>query len=613
MSNKTNIVPEQLKRRSQILLLIVITLSMGIGVTAITSYNILKVMLLENLKQQALFKAEQGRNDIDQWLCIRKTEINTLANSPVVRSLDWQLMKPYLQSEVARLRTFLLIALVKPDGGLINTQGGQPNVKDREFFRRSMAGEIAAADPIVGRTSQALQIQISSPISGKINTSPSGVLMGGIPIDKVVEVISNLHQGKKSYAFALNSKGIPIAHPNKSLIGSPEKPADSFLDSPNLKLAEITRQMVDKRTSIQLVQLDGKWNYIAYTPMKEANWSVALVVPRENIESPLQVLNLLAVVLGGLLIVGLVGAWRQVQMYEQICDRALSYSQQTQQLSATLKELQNTQAQLLQTEKMSSLGQLVAGVAHEINNPIGFIHSNLIHIGEYSDGILNLLELYQQTYTNPTPQISYQLEELDIEFIAKDLPKLIDSMSSGTTRIRTIVLSLRNFARLDEADIKLVDIHEGLDNTLMILNHRLQAISNKPEIKIIKKYGTLPLVKCYAGQINQAFINIFNNAISALHESDQSAPSITIQTFIKDEDWINISITDNGVGISEENRLRIFDPFFTTRPVGQGAGLGLTSAYQIVVERHTGMINVNSTLGQGTEFSIVLPLKAKLD
>jgi two-component system NtrC family sensor kinase len=613
MFNKANIVPDQLKRRSQILLLVVITLSIGIGVTAITSYNILKEMLLENLKQQALFKAEQGRNDIDQWLSIRKTEINTLANSPVVRSLDWQLMKPYLQSEVGRLQTFLLIALVKPDGALINTQGGQPNVKDREFFQRSMAGEIAVADPILGRTTQTLQIQISSPIPAKIGTSPAGVLMGGIPVDKVVEVISNLHQGKDSYAFALNSKGVPIAHPNKSLIGSPEKPADSFLDSPNLKLAEITRQMVDKRTSIQLVQLDGKWNYIAYTPMKEANWSVALVVPRENIESPLQVLNLLAVVLGGLLIVGLVGAWRQVQMYEQICDRALSYSQQTQQLSATLKELQNTQAQLLQTEKMSSLGQLVAGVAHEINNPIGFIHSNLIHISEYSDGILKLLELYQQTYTNPTPQICYQLEELDIEFLAQDLPKLIDSMSAGTTRIRTIVLSLRNFARLDEADIKLVDIHEGLDNTLMILNHRLQATSNQPEIKIIKKYGNMPLVKCYAGQINQVFINILNNAINALHESEQSAPSITIQTFTKDENWINISITDNGVGISEENRLRIFDPFFTTRPVGQGAGLGLTSAYQIVVQRHTGMINVNSTLGQGTEFSILLPLKAKID
>ena len=593
--------------------LVVITLSIGIGATAITSYNILKEMLLQSLKQQALLKAEQGRADIDQWLSLRKTEIKTLANSPVARSIDWDVIKPYLQSEVKRLQTFLLMALVKTDGALINTEGGRPNVKDRKFFQRSMAGETSATDPIIGRTTQKLQIQISSPIPAATGTSPAGVLMGGIPVDKVVEIISNLHQGQGSYAFALNSQGVPIAHPDKNLIGSPEKPADSFLKSSNPKLAAITQQMVSGQTNIELLQLDGKWNYIAYTPLKEANWSVALVVPRENIESPLQALNLLAVVLGGLLIVALIGAWRQVQMYEQICDRALSSSQQAEQLGATLKELQRTQARLLQTEKMSSLGQLVAGVAHEINNPVNFIHGNLIHVREYSEGILNLLELYQQTYADPAPEISYQIEELDIEFLVKDLPYLINSMREGTTRIRQIVLSLRNFARLDEADIKIVDIHEGLDNTLMILNSRLQATPNKPKIDIIKEYGILSLVGCYAGQINQVFSNILTNAIDALHESNQSAPAITIRTFTKDNKWIVICISDNGIGIAKENIQRIFDPFFTTKPVGKGTGLGLAIAYQIVVEQHTGMIEVNSILGQGTEFSIVLPVKAKTD
>ncbi len=613
MSNNAKIVQSQFKRRSLLLLIIVITLSIGIGVTAITSYNILKNMLLESLKKQALLNAEKGRDDIDKWLSIRKIEIKTLANSPTARSMDWDVIKPYLQSEVKRLQTFLLMVLVKTDGASINTEGGRPNVKDREFFQRSMAGETSATDPIIGRTVKKLLIQISSPIPAATGRSPGGVLMGAIPIDKVVEVISNLHQGQGSYAFALNSQGVPIAHRDHKLIGSPEKPADSFLKSSNPKLAAITQQMVSGQTNIELLQLDGKWNYIAYTPLKEANWSVALVVPRENIESPLQALNLLAVVLGGLLIVALIGAWKQVQMYEQICDHALSSSQQAQQLGATLKELQRTQARLLQTEKMSSLGQVVAGVAHEINNPISFIHGNLTHIREYSEGILNLLELYQQTYVNPPPQISYQIEELDIEFLAKDLPHLINSMRDGTTRIRQIVLSLRNFARLDEAEMKFVDIHEGLDNTLMILNSRLQATPNKAEVDIIKEYGNLSLVGCYAGQINQVFMNILTNAIDALHESNQSAPSITIRTFTKDNQWINISIADNGIGITEEDRQRIFDPFFTTKPVGKGTGLGLAIAYQIVVEQHTGMIEVNSILGQGTEFSIVLPLKVKTD
>ncbi|MDZ7954365.1 sensor histidine kinase [Nostoc sp. DedQUE09] len=601
------------RSRNLVLLSIVVILSISISATAITSYKIVKGLLLDSLKEQALLKTLQGEDDIDNWLAIRKTEIKTLANSAVVRSLDWSVMEPYLQSEVKRLQTFLLMALSIPDGTLINTHQDHLNVKDREFFQRSMAGETVAADPIIGRTTKQLQIQISTPIPAETGIKPAGVLMGGIPINRVVEVISNLHQGKGSYAFALNSQGVPIAHRNTELIGTPEKAAKSFLNSRNPRLVEITQKMVAKRTNIELVQLNGKWSYVAYAPLREANWSVALIVPQENIESPLQALNLLATVLGGLLLVGLISAWRQVQLYEQIRDRALISSQQAQQLSKTLKELQNTQAQLIHTEKMSSLGQLVAGVAHEINNPANFIHANLNHASVYSQDILDLLKLYQQTYPNPTPEISDRVQDLDIEFLAEDLPKLMASMQVGTKRIRQIVLSLRNFSRLDEAEMKFVDINEGLDNTLMILNHRLTATPNQPEIQIVKKYGDLPLVECYAGQLNQVFMNVLVNAIDAVEESllVNNEGQIDIQTELTDEKQVIIQISDNGIGMSEEVKQRVFDYMFTTKPVGKGIGLGMAIAYQIVVDKHRGTIKVDSIPGYGAEFTIRIPLTSK--
>ena len=608
------------RSRNFILLSILVILSLSISVTAIISYKIVKGLLLDSLKQQALLKTQQGQNDIDNWLAIRKTEIKTLANSAVVRSMDWSMTEPYLQSEVKRMQTFLLIALITPDGALINTQEGRTRVKDREFFQRSMAGETLAADPIIGRTSNQLQIQISSPIPAETGTEPAGVLMGGIPINRVVEVIGNLHQGNGSYAFAINSQGVPIAHADIRLIGTPEKAAESFLNSPNPQLAKITQKMVAQHTNIELAQLDGRWNYVAYTPLHEANWSVALVVPQENIESPLQALNLLATVLGGLLVVGLISAWRQVQLYEQIRDHAFVSSQQAQELSKTLKELQNTQAQLIHTEKMSSLGQLVAGVAHEINNPANFIHGNLNHASVYTEGILDLLKLYEQAYPNPTPEISDRAQDLDIEFLAEDLPKLMRSMQVGTKRIREIVLSLRNFSRLDEADMKSVDINEGLDNTLMILNHRLTATPNQPEIQILKQYGDLPLVECYAGQLNQVFMNVLVNAIDALEEASPNRSSeelksnpnqIKLQTQIdKSSDYAIVQIYDNGIGMSEDVKHRVFDHMFTTKPVGKGIGLGMAIAYQIVVDKHKGTIEVDSTPGCGTEFTIRIPLKS---
>lgn len=293
---------------------------------------------------------------------------------------------------------------------------------------------------------------------------------------------------------------------------------------------------------------------------------------------------------------------------------------QAKDLETALYELKDTQAQLVQTEKMSSLGQLVAGVAHEINNPINFIYGNLIHAQDYTQDLLRLVELYQQYCPNSLPIIQEEIEAIDLEFLKDDLPKLMDSMQVGAERIHEIVQSLRSFSRLDEAEVKAVDIHEGIDSTLMILKSRLKATIKHPSIEVIKEYGSLPLVECYPGQLNQVFLNILVNAIDSLEEqfsnkenenclSDYGLPWIRICTKIIGEDWIAIGISDNGLGIAKDQYFKLFDPFFTTKPIGKGTGLGLSISYQIIVEKHGGKLYCSGEPKQGAEFMIEIPLR----
>ncbi|SKB14161.1 putative Histidine kinase [Planktothrix sp. PCC 11201] len=298
----------------------------------------------------------------------------------------------------------------------------------------------------------------------------------------------------------------------------------------------------------------------------------------------------------------------QAQLYQESQTKS-------RELQKAYRELQDTQVQLIQAEKMSSLGLLVAGVAHEINNPVNFIYGNLIYTSEYTEHLLSLIQLYQKFYPHPPEKIRDFIEDIDLDFLIEDFPKTIHSMKTGASRIRDIVKSLRTFSRLDEADLKAVDLHENIDSTLVILQNRLNGRAGNPEIKVIKNYQDLPLVECYIGLLNQVFMNLFVNAIQAIEERQHSEMNsdyygiITVTTRIEPLNRVFISIRDNGIGMSKRVQEQIFNPFFTTKSVGKGTGMGLPTSYQIVTKNHGGELNFTSILGEGTEFFLRLPLR----
>ncbi len=361
-------------------------------------------------------------------------------------------------------------------------------------------------------------------------------------------------------------------------------------------------------------------------------------------------------------------AIKHAEMYETSQTVALEAQTQAQQLQCTLEELQQTQTQLIQSEKMSGLGQMVAGIAHEVNNPVNFIHGNLEYAHEYSNALLGLIDLYQEHYPKPEAPILERIEAIELDFIRSDFPSLLSSMLLGTERIHEIVQNLRNFSRLDEAHKKPVDIHEGIDSTLLILQHRLKSSAGAFPIEIVKEYQDLPEIECYASSLNQVFMNILSNAIDAVEEKPDKGGKIEIRTQLITGDWkraiahrglerqnleqvrdlsagdrysalkscpcitphpsevcaaipgnlprpsfVMIRIRDNGYGIPEQLQKQLFDPFFTTKPVGKGTGLGLSISYQIVVEKHGGQLLCFSEPGEGTEFAIIIPLKQPVE
>jgi len=358
----------------------------------------------------------------------------------------------------------------------------------------------------------------------------------------------------------------------------------------------------------------GETVILAIEPIQNSNWGLAIKIDRRELYAPV---NRQLVIVGiAIAFLSLLGTGGVVLLLRPLTGRVLIHTdaleQQVREKTVALQELQQAQTQLVQNEKMAALGQLVAGVAHEINNPTSFIYGNIAPATDYASDLIAMMQLYAEHYPHPHPEIQSAAEEIDLEFLLADFPKLLNSMKVGADRIREIVKSLRNFSRLDEAEMKQVDIHEGIDSTLMILDSRLKSKPDRPRIEIIKNYGKLPLVGCYPGQLNQVFMNILVNAIDAIdelnHQELSRTSKIWISTSLGESDRVAIEIKDNGPGIPADVQNRLFEPFFTTKPVGKGTGLGLSISYQIIVDRHGGQLRCISSPDAGTEFAIEIPL-----
>lgn len=483
-------------------------------------------------------------------------------------------------------------------------------------------------------------------------------LLGMVGLDiNVTDIRKNLEK-----TITKNGGSITVLSPNGTILiytkdSEKAKSLKSYKDVPQLKKVW---SIIQEKNLDQGFFEEGGF-YWAYQKIEGTNWIVLLDVPHSVVVKPILLITvgsaLTASLILALVVIGFIHSLnRRLQPILIECQQVilsdatkeniltnfqgdelgiLSYYfyemtdqlkqnveeletrviERTTELSIALQQLQQSQLQIVQSEKMSSLGQLVAGIAHEINNPINFIHGNVSHLQQYIQDLLTAIDCYHYHFPTISPELQEELEILELDFLREDVIKILKSMKIGTDRIKEIVKSLRNFSRLDESELKSVNIHEGIESTLMILHHRLKEKSDFPPIKISKYYDDLPLIECYPGQLNQVFMNLLSNAIDAIEESftlpeKAGAGHLEIITHKLGNNWISIHIRDSGLGIPENIRSKLFDPFFTTKPIGKGTGLGLSISYQIITERHGGNLFCQSSPEGGAEFIIELPMKA---
>ncbi|MDB9312343.1 cache domain-containing protein [Spirulina sp. CS-785/01] len=744
-------------RRNWFTLLVISFVAVIVGVISVSSYLLIRQALLEKLQENALLTLEKGQGKTDSWLKTQQRTLENFASVPVVRTGNWELAKDYLTQQKQQYSAFLNIAIIEPNGDFRATGETTGNLSDRQHFKQAIAGNTYISDPLVSRASGKVTIVINTPIYAPQSSQDIiGTLGAGISLETVNVIIEQLEYGEGSYALVLNSEGVPIIEPHSDQNSEPtsilQKTVASWLESEDKNVRSLAQAMVNEEEGIQLTQLQDQEVYVAYFPLQTTDWSIGLVIPKENINQKLWALNTMAGFLGLLLVISLYAVARVALVSEQrrsqveqeallnrlirriraslnldeilqttvhelgnllkidrvffcryqdntlqvqkaycrkksdligqydsqtvnnleaileqgeaiqlhplsegneqdsepipldtncylalpvqnetrgylICyhrhrywwteaDRqvlqavadqlaiAINQADLLKQTQEQLQEIQRTQSHLIQSEKMSSLGQMVAGIAHEINNPVNFIYGNQPHVQQYIDDLLEVIEAYHDNLNNIPPKLEELEEEIELDYVKEDLPKILDSMRIGAERIRNLVVSLRNFSRLDEAQMKRVDIHEGIESTLLLLYNRL-----KKEITIEKKYGELPKVDCYPNQLNQVFMNLIVNGIDAMEEAEFEDKKIQISTQLLETEvpQVQVIIADNGPGIPQEIQQKVFDPFFTTKPVGKGTGLGLSISYKIIVELHGGDIEIITPESGGTQFIITIP------
>jgi two-component system NtrC family sensor kinase len=772
----------------QTALLILGVTILAASITGCISYQSVRRLIITKSERNALLEVRERANKIDRWIGTRKAEIEILANTPPVRSMNWLVAQPYLKSEVIRLKEFQHFALIAPDGSYFTTKVGRAliNVSDRQHFKQAMAGKVYVSDPTISRTLKRQSIvPISAPVWSnsansiyKTSEKPIGVMNGVISIHRIAEVVGKLEYGAGTYAFVLNSQGVPIVHPDARLIGNIDNPAPSLLESADANLANVAREMVYQKTDIVLTKINGARVYVAYLPLEQAEWSIALVIPRDNLEKELLPLNILAAAVAVLLTAAILAeiaalklfalndirsrteallhrltgriracldldrllqttvdelgtllkldraifAWydprqdtlefgweycreglpgrlgifgvpggpsgdlaarlhrcetillyktaapdataseerahieltnsryaavpvltqnhrlgyllacanrrfatpHEVEVLEAIADSlaiAISQSQLHGQVQEELKlleqvlaKLRSTEEILVQSEKMTIIGQLTAEVSQEINNPINFIYGRLIHLNDYIKDLLSIIRLYRKQYPEPVPRIAKKIEDCDLDFISAELPQILNFLKIGADGIRQIVIALRKFSLPDAANKEHANVNESIDNILLLLAHRLEQ-----KILVVKEYNNLPPVLCYPGQLSQVFASLIIYAIDAVKTIENSAQIITIKTDIVDDStgrFMIVSIAHNGSIIPQEIQHRIFEEFGHTKSFKNFTGLELSVCSKIIVELHGGRLTVESPIqpeiksptGGGAEFMVKLPI-----
>jgi signal transduction histidine kinase len=627
---------------------------------------------------QSLYLAGERREQVYVDLMRR-----SLKTSPVGTGLGFG--QPPASRLILPNRQFAYPYAVRDKRGQITSKGGETDPGD--YQKRYFTEPIAAGKPVWLEPESYLETTLNPP-QQLVSTAYSlpfysdnqqllGVLSQDLELGFLSEKLNVPAMREAGYFVLVSAKGNLLAYPPNPQKALNLTPFPQISNYQGLWEKIQTNLTAGEKTGVlRWRDADGKSAFWAYQQIPNNNWVLMAQVPESIVLGPVWrflAAGILGAVIGASIVQGVVVFLfvrrlnQRLQPIMDECNRLAEMNAKSEELmnredelgrltisfyallgqvtvnerrlrketaksAQALQALQQTQAQLIQTEKMSSLGQLVAGVAHEINNPINFIYGNLPHASEYAQDLMGLVKLYDATYPHPDPAIAHYQRAIDLDFLMEDLPKMLESMSIGADRIREIVLSLRNFSRLDEAEMKRVNVHEGIDSTLLILQNRLKGTAGQTPIEVVKDYGELPLVECYVGQLNQVFMNILSNAIDALEQYNQQRsredisanPSIiTIHTEAipkenSDSGSISairsipqsvlISIRDNGSGIPAANQSRLFDPFFTTKPIGKGTGLGLSISYQIVVEKHRGMLKCISEPGKGAEFRIEIPV-----